>query len=279
MRAGLLFSATFHGGLLAAMFIALPDTEPLQVAASRALPVELVTIDEFTSLRDIPRPEPSPEPPAEEIAEPEPEPEPIAEVPPEPLPEPEAAPIPEPEPAPAPEPEPSPEPALEPEPEPEPEPKPQPKPPTPRAEPKPAFDPTQIAALLDKLPEEEPRPVEPAEPQRSTRAGPAARLTLSEIDAFKVQMRRCWSVPAGAANAGDLVVRIKVFLRPDGSLSRPPQLINNSRLLSGDSYFRAASDSAMRAIRRCAPFTMPADKYSSWQEIDLNFDPREMLGG
>ncbi len=72
------------------MFIALPDTEPLQVAPSRALPVELVTIDEFTNLRDIPQPEPTPEPPAEEIAEPEPEP--IPELPPEPLPEPAPAP-------------------------------------------------------------------------------------------------------------------------------------------------------------------------------------------
>jgi len=279
MRAGILFSTALHGGLLAAMFIALPDAAPLQVAPSRALPVELVTIDEFTNLRDIPRPEPTPEPPAEEIAEPEPEPEPIAELPPEPLPEPEPAPVPAPEPALALEPEPVSEPAPEPEPEPEPEPKPQPKPEPPRAEPKPAFDPTQIAALLDKLPEEEPQPVRRSEPQRARQAGPAAQLTMSEIDAFKVQMRRCWSVPAGAANAASLVVRIKVFLRPDGSLSQPPQLINNSRLLSGDSYFRAAADSAMRAIRRCAPFQMPADKYASWREIDLNFDPREMLGG
>lgn len=273
MRVGILFSTALHGGLLAAMYIALPETEALQVAPSRALPVELVTIDEFTNLRDIPRPEPTPEPPAEEIAEPEPEP--IVEVPPEPLPEPEPAPVLEPEPAPAPDPEPAPEP----EPEPEPEPRPQAKPTPPREEPKPAFDPTQIAALLDKLPEEEPQPVRRNEPQRASRAGPAAQLTMSEIDAFKVQMRRCWSIPAGAANAESLVVRIKVFLRPDGSLAQPPQLINNSRLLTGDSYFRAAADSAMRAIRRCAPFRMPADKYSSWSELDLNFDPREMLGG
>ena len=115
MRAGILFSTALHGGLLAAMFIALPDAAPLQVAPSRALPVELVTIDEFTNLRDIPRPEPTPEPPAEEIAEPELEP--IIEIPPEPLPEPEPAPVPEPAPAPEPEPVPEPEPAQEPAPE------------------------------------------------------------------------------------------------------------------------------------------------------------------
>ncbi|MEQ9143513.1 MAG: cell envelope integrity protein TolA [Parvibaculaceae bacterium] len=279
MRIGLLVSAALHAGLLVLTLVALPDTRPFEVAPTRALPVELVTIDEFTSLRDAPRPTPTPEPPAEEIAEPEPEPLPEPAPEPVPAPDPEPAPAPEPEPAPAPEPEPAPEvkPEQEPEPEPEPEPRPQPKPATPRAEPKPAFDPTQIAALLDKLPDEEPQP-QRAQPQRAAATGAQAALTLSEIDAFKVQMRRCWSVPAGAANAESLVVQIKVYLRPDGSLAQPPQLINSARYNS-DSYFRAAADSAMRAIRRCAPFRMPPDKYASWQEIDLNFDPSEMLGG
>ena len=280
MRVGLLVSALLHVGLLVLTLVVLPDAEPFDVVPSRVLPVELVTIDEFTNLRDIPRPVPTPEePPADEVVEPEPEPEPepIPEL--EPTPAPEPAPVPEPEPAPAPEPELAPEVKPEPEPEPEPEPKPQTRPTPPREEPKPAFDPSQIAALLDKLPEERTRQAAPSQPQRAASPSAQTQLTLSEIDAFKVQMRRCWSVPAGAANAQSLVVRIKVFLRPDGSLAQPPQLIDSSRLQSGDSYFRAAADSAMRAIRRCAPFRMPADKYQSWREIDLNFDPREMLGG
>ncbi len=274
MRTGLFFSAVVHGGLLAFTLVALPETEPFEVASSQVLPVELVTIDEFTSLRDLPIPEPMVEPPAEEAVEPEPEPElapePVAE-----LSEPEPAP--ELEPAPAP--EPSPELVVEAEPEPEPEPKPQTRPTPPPVEPKPAFDPTRIAALLDKLPEEEPQQVVRAQPQRTAESAVRSPLTLSEIDAFKVQMRKCWTVPAGAVNAQGLVVRIKIFLRPDGSIAQPPQLINTSRLLAGGSQFRAAADSAMRAIRRCAPFVMPADKYASWREIDLNFDPREMLGG
>jgi len=277
MRVGLLVSAALHVGLLALTLVVLPDTEPFDVVPSTVLPVELVTIDEFTNLRDIPRPEPTPEePPAEELSEPAPDPEPLPEPEPEPLPEPEAAPAPIPEPEPAPAPEPAPEAKVEPEPEPEPQPQRRPTPP--REEPKPAFDPSQIAALLDKLPEEQTRRAAPTQPQRAATPSAQTQLTLSEIDAFKVQMRRCWSVPAGAANAQSLAVRIKVFLRPDGSLLQPPQLIDTSRLQSGDNYYRAAAESAMRAIRRCAPFRMPADKYQSWREIDLNFDPREMLG-
>ena len=278
MRIGLLFSAAVHGGLLALTLVALPKTEPFDVAPSRALPVELVTIDEFTSLRDLPDPEPTPEPPVEKELEPEPEPEPepIAE-----LPEPEPAPAPAqvPEPAPAPEPVPELVAEAEAEPEPEPEPKPQTRPTPPRVEPKPAFDPTQIAALLDKLPDEEPQPVVRAQPQRVAVNNAPTRVTVSEIDAFKIQMQRCWTIPAGAANAEGLAVQIRVFLRLDGSIAQPLQLINTARLVAGDSQFRAAADSAMRAIRRCAPYRMPSDKYEEWREMDLNFDPREMLGG
>lgn len=276
MRVGFFVSAALHVALLALTLVVLPDTEPFDVVPSTVLPVELVTIDEFTNLREIPRPEPTPDEPQVEEA---PEPELLPEPEPEPLPEPEPAPapIPEPEPEPAPAPEPEPEAKIEPEPEPEPQPQRRPTPP--REEPRPAFDPSQISALLDKLPDEQPRRAAPTQPQRAATPSAQTQLTLSEIDAFKVQMRRCWSVPAGAANAQSLAVRIKVFLRPDGSLLQPPQLIDTSRLQSGDSYYRAAAESAMRAIRRCAPFRMPADKYQSWREIDLNFDPREMLGG
>jgi len=276
MRAGLLVSVAFHGGLLAAMFIALPDTEPLQVAASRALPVELVTIDEFTNLRDIPRPEPTPEPPAEEIAEPEP----IAEVPPEPLPEPEPAPMPEPEPAPAPEPEPAPEPA--PEPEPEPEPKPQPKPQTPRAEPKPAFDPTQIAALLDKLPDEEPRPT-PAARQPTQAANRSDRpISISVTDAFKRQMKGCWNTRAliGLANADSIVVVVKVPMLRNGKLAGSPQLLNSAPAGVGVFEFRAASGSVFTAINRCQPYNLPPERYAGgdgWNELLLNFDLADAL--
>lgn len=276
MRAGLLFSATFHGGLLAAMFIALPDTEPLQVAASRALPVELVTIDEFTSLRDIPRPEPSPEPPAEEIAEPEPEPEPIAEVPPEPLPEPEAAPIPEPEPAPAPEPEPSPEPALEPEPEPEPEPKPQPKPPTPRAEPKPAFDPTQIAALLDKLPEDQPREQQRQRPTELTVAD--RRIAISISDAFRKETENCWTsgLISGSRDADQIVVRVQVNLNINGQIVGEPRVLNRAPGGISANTFQAAKRSVIAALKKCSSenrYNLPPDRFELWRELTLTFSP------
>ena len=276
MRVGFFVSAALHVGLLALTLVVLPDTEPFDVVPSTVLPVELVTIDEFTNLREIPRPEPTPDEPQVEEA---PEPELLPEPEPESLPEPEPAPalIPEPELEPAPAPEPEPEAKIEPEPEPEPQPQRRPTPP--REEPRPAFDPSQISALLDKLPDEQPRRVAPTQPQRGATPGATGPLTISEIDAFRGQVERCWSVDLGGANASDNIVRVRVFLRRDGSLAGEPTVINSSRRGSGDAQFAAASGRAIRAVIRCAPYRMPAAKYDVWQEIEMNFDPSQMLGG
>ena len=107
----------------------------------------------------------------------------------------------------------------------------------------------------------------------------AALLTadLNEVDAFREQMRRCWSPPAGAKQAENLVVRVRLSLTPSGAISAGPVVVNRSLL--GDPFFRAAAESVLRAIRRCQPFSMPAEKYASWRNIELTFDPRRMLGG
>lgn len=150
------------------------------------------------------------------------------------------------------------------------------------------FNLDQIAALLNKIPEEKkpPHVLKEVPEQESSEeevptvgAGLQLELTLSEIDAFKVQMRRCWSVPAGAAYSEDLIVTIRVFLNIDGTLSHSPELIAHSRYsLATHAHYRAAAESAVRAIQRCQPFRMPPDKYINWRQLELTFDPRDMLG-
>jgi hypothetical protein len=47
----------------------------------------------------------------------------------------------------------------------------------------------------------------------------------------------------------------------------------------GNPYTRAAAEAASRAIYQCAPYNLPAKRYSEWREINpLRFDPREMMG-
>ena len=146
------------------------------------------------------------------------------------------------------------------------------------------FDPDQIAALIDKTPRKEApresveaRQVRPKITSRTAQPLDGQPLTLSEVDALRAQIERCWIVQAGARYAEDLVVTIRVYLNPDGSLRREPQIVDEDRL-AADPFFRAASESAIRAVLKCEPFKMPVAKYHRWREIELTFDPRKMLG-
>ncbi|NWG45872.1 MAG: cell envelope integrity protein TolA, partial [Alphaproteobacteria bacterium] len=201
----------------------------------------------------------------------------------------------EPEPPP-PEPEPAPEPEAEaeaPEPEPEmkiaaaPRPKPTPPKPTPPAKEKPEEDFfARTAALLDKMPKEE--AAEPTEAQEArprapddirirTAAGRANSMSLSEIDSLRQQIERCWSFPAGAAYAEELIVTLRLALNPDGSLIGRPEIVDTLKYGLGDTFYRVAADSAVRAVLRCQPFTLPPEKYENWRSVEVEFDPRNLL--
>ena len=145
----------------------------------------------------------------------------------------------------------------------------------PNVKPKPLLDVGRVQALLNKTPYQKTAGNGARESDSAVAAG--ERLTLNEVDAFRAQMRRCWSPPAGAKQAENLVVQVRLSLTPAGAISAGPVVVN--RRFLGDPFFRAAAESVLRAIRRCQPFTMPAEKYASWRNIELTFDPRTMLGG
>lgn len=140
--------------------------------------------------------------------------------------------------------------------------------------PKPLLDIGSVQALLNKTPD---APNAPSQVDNTADSDASPRMTLSEIDAFRAQMQRCWSPPSGARDADDLRILVRLSLTPAGAISAGPVVVNRSRL--GDRFFRAAAESVLRAIRRCQPFTMPVEKYRSWRDIELTFDPSRMLGG
>ncbi len=143
----------------------------------------------------------------------------------------------------------------------------------PPAEPKPLLDIGQLRALLDKTPDAVVTD-SPLEPSQDAPTG--EKLTLNEIDAFRAQMRRCWSPPSGARGAENLIVNVRLSLSPEGAILAGPVVANRQQL--GDPFFRAAAESVLRAIRRCQPFVMPVEKYASWRDLELTFDPSKMLG-
>ena len=154
-----------------------------------------------------------------------------------------------------------------------------PKPP-PEKEDSKAFDPGRLAALLNRMQ----KPTAPAPAPTPAPSAPApqsvnlqAPLTISEIDLIRQQFYHCWSVPAGARDAADLVVRVRVMLNPDGSLRTAPELVDRSRI--NDAFWLAAAESALRAVHKCVPLkNLPPGKYERWREIELTFNPKDMLG-
>jgi hypothetical protein len=40
----------------------------------------------------------------------------------------------------------------------------------------------------------------------------------------------------------------------------------------------ALRDSAVAAVRQCAPYKLPADKYQNWKVLDIDFSPDQMMG-
>lgn len=302
MRTGLIVSVTGHAALLLWGVVSLPPPKSLDLSNLEAVPVDFVPIDELTKLNigvtaAEAREEIVPEPPAPVTAELPPEPEAVP-----PAPEPEPSPPPEPaaaEPPPPPEPpDPLPEPRTVATPEPEapqlpppppekelvepapavPVPRPRPKPPTVVAKAKPdkTFNTDQIAALLDKR-----EPTRAAQPDEtppnfgSSTGSIATRMTVNELDALRSRMAECWNIQMAPPDLAELKVTLKLFLNRDGSLSQPPQVME----VGSSEFARSAAESAVRAVRRCAPYNLPPEKYDSWREIIMNFDPSQMFGG
>lgn len=103
-------------------------------------------------------------------------------------------------------------------------------------------------------------------------------ISISDIDGVRRQIERCWNVPAGARDADDLVVRIRVEMNPDGT-PRTAAIVDDGAGRSDASY-RTAAESALRAVLnpRCHPFKLPPDKYGQWKSMTIVFNPKEMFG-
>jgi colicin import membrane protein len=144
----------------------------------------------------------------------------------------------------------------------------------------PKFDANQVAQLLDKR-----------DPQRQTAAAETlnsvanlgaangalgAQLSQSEIDALRARISSCWSPPPGIDATSKLYVVLRVLFKQDGSMSQEPVLVEATASALGP----ALAESAKRALLLCQPFTMlKPEHYDQWKDLELKFDPQELLGG
>ena len=141
----------------------------------------------------------------------------------------------------------------------------------------PSFDAAKIAALINKR-----------DPQRNAATGAelnsapslghidgkAAKLSMSEIDAFKNRMRQCWNPPIGMDKAQEMVVLFRVQFNLDGSVKRGPDVVGGRPDLAGPAF----AESAKRALLQCQPYTMfRKETYDSWNDMEVGFNSREMF--
>ena len=271
LKNGLAVSGGLHVALFLFLYFGLPHLiKPLPVHHD-PIPFQIVTVADLTNTKIKDDQEP-PKPPA---------------------------------PPPPPQPKPVPTPPTPPQPAPKPLP-PTPKPPEPKVEqkaealkpkviekPKPVEKPVQqqdmLASVLKNVAKLKPAEQQvkapdvktdvktPVQPAATSAPSLSTRLTISEEDLLRRQIEQCWSPPIGARNAETLIVEVSIDVNPDRTVANAT-VVDKSRYGS-DPFFRAAADSAVRAVRnpRCSPLELPADKYDQWKHIDFTFDPRDML--
>ena len=143
------------------------------------------------------------------------------------------------------------------------------------------FDPNNIAALIDKSKEETAETINTTDKvtQEQVKNLENTGLSLSEEDALKAQIFGCWSIPLGLPYNENLLVRIKLELKPDGSVIKS-EILDHARMnRPGQGFYKVLAESALRAVKLCQPLRVPSTGYERWKELQLNFDAREMLEG
>lgn len=252
MRVGWIVSAIAHVGAVMITLVSWPATTLDAPPAGAVVPVEVVTIAEYSNVRAI-----APEPDPEDMADtPSPPDEPVAQA--------EA----EPEPAPAP---------------------PQPRQERRRQTNELDLAALNQELLVDKQrPSGKQRNPRIENAQRGDRARQGAGLGTAEQVALEDRLRaimrahfirhQCWREPADATEPGRLVVTVRIAINRNGGLEGQPELVSPTSS-GGDPEMRAAIDNALRAVRLCDPFPLADDPvaaqhYDLWRRMEYTFRPR-----
>jgi colicin import membrane protein len=105
--------------------------------------------------------------------------------------------------------------------------------------------------------------------------GAAQRLNPSQRDALmgllREQIERCYQAPISSSAGNSIAPVLDIRLNQDGSLSSEPAILR----VGASTTDRAVADAALRAVRRCAPFRVPAQfapYYSDWKVLNVEFE-------
>jgi hypothetical protein len=91
---------------------------------------------------------------------------------------------------------------------------------------------------------------------------------------FKAQVKKCLTLPPGVAPNQRIKMVIRVELTRQGALAQDPAVMDAANPTIGYPLMQ----SVMRALRQCAPYSLPPDKYKEWRVLDIDFSPDQMTG-
>jgi colicin import membrane protein len=108
-----------------------------------------------------------------------------------------------------------------------------------------------------------------------TATGLSQKLSPSMQDALagllREQMERCYASPVGATAARVTIPILEVRFNNDGTLAREPRIVKAGPSATD----QAVAEAALRAVRRCAPYRIPAQfapYYEAWKYWNVEFE-------
>lgn len=108
-----------------------------------------------------------------------------------------------------------------------------------------------------------------------TQTGTAAKLNPSLrgqlAGLLRDQMERCYAPPIGASAGAVTAPVLDIRLNLDGTLSSDPRILR----AGAGSTDRAVAEAALRAVRRCAPYRVPAQfapYFNDWKTLNVEFE-------
>ena len=140
------------------------------------------------------------------------------------------------------------------------------------------FNADEVAALLNKQDSSERR----RQARRRTRAALGGKKTTTGNTLSRARWTRCAgrsrtigrSFPAWRTRPDGMIITVRCELDQSGNIVGDPEVEATG---GSEAARRALAGGVRRAILKSVPFTsLPADKYDSWSEVVVNFDPSAM---
>jgi hypothetical protein len=120
-------------------------------------------------------------------------------------------------------------------------------------------------------------PAAPATVVAAPAPEPPKRMTPAQQADFDAWMIKtylaCWKPAPQPVDADLYVAQVRLAFNPDGSLAKPPKLVNPP----SDPAMKPQAKSVMQAVQTCNPLPVPAQYrpfYEQWKAKTIHFNPQ-----